>query len=349
MKTKFDSYVLNDIPEGCKRCIKGEKLVLFITGICPRKCNYCSLSEKRKDIDVIWANERKCSSPNDVIEEAIESNATSASITGGDPLSVLPRTIEYAKALKERFGRNFHIHIYLTPTLANESSLKQLASYIDEVRFHPSFLTRDLTQEENQKEINIIKKASEIFGKDNTGIELPLIPDKKEKMLSFINQVSEFISFVNLNEFEISDTNLDFVTENYVLNEDTCTIKGSKESGIWIINQLKKAKSKLRVNVCTAKTKLCHQYLERLKLHNILPFGERTSQGTVVYFTAPLTEESENQIKPFKDYYIDKKKNRIIISPKIIRKVIEKTQLKISKVEEYPTYDGDEVYVEPLN
>lgn len=349
MKTKFDAYVLNGIPEGCKRCIKGEKLVLFITGICPRKCNYCSLSEKRKDIDVIWANERKCSSPKDVIEEAIESNATSASITGGDPLSVLQRTIKYAKALKERFGKNFHIHIYLTPTLANEESLKRLSTCVDEVRFHPSFLTRDLTEKENQKEIEIIKTASKIFGKNNTGIELPLIPDKKEKILSFINQISQFIAFVNLNEFEISDTNLDFVTKNYVLNEDTCTIKGSKEAGIWIINQLKKAKSKLKINVCTAKTKLRHQYLERLKLHKILPFGERTNQGTVVYFATPRTEENENQIKPFKYYFIDRKKNRIIISPKIINKIIEQTSLQIKKIEEYPTYDGDEVYVEPLN
>ncbi|MEM4270739.1 MAG: 4Fe-4S cluster-binding domain-containing protein [Candidatus Pacearchaeota archaeon] len=348
-KTKFEAYVLNGIPEGCKRCIKGEKLVLFITGICPRKCNYCSLSEKRKDIDAIWANERKCSSPKEVIEEAIESNATSASITGGDPLSVLPRTIEYAKALKNKFGKSFHIHIYLTPSLANESSLKELSKCIDEVRFHPSFLTKDLPKEENEKEKNIIKLASEIFGINNVGIELPLIPDKKQQILDYIKQTSTFIGFVNLNEFEISDTNFDFVTENYILNEDGCRINGSKESGIWIINELKKLNSKLKVNVCTAKTKLRYQYLNRLKLHNILPFGEKTSEGTVIYFVTPLTSENEQEIKKFNGYFIDKKKNRIIISKKLIEKLLKKTSLKITKVEEYPTFDGDEVLVQPIN
>ncbi|MCX8159103.1 MAG: radical SAM protein [Candidatus Pacearchaeota archaeon] len=349
MKSKNYAYVLNDLPEGCKKCLKGEKLVLFITGICPRKCNYCSLSEKRKDKDEIWANERPCSSTEDVIQEVIDSNATSASITGGDPLSRLERTLEYAKALKNKFGKSFHIHIYLTPILANEHSLKELSNYIDEVRFHPSFLTRNLKKEENEKEINIIKIASQIFGKQNTGIELPLLPDKKQEILEYTIKISPFISFVNLNEFEISDTNFDFVTENYVLNEDTCTIKGSKESGIWIIKELEKENSKLNINVCTAKTKLQYQFKNRLKLHKILPYGTRTNSGTVIYFTTPLSKENEQKIKSFKDYFIDKKKNRIIISPKIIQKIIKQTSLKLAKVEEYPTFDGDEVLIQPLN
>jgi len=47
-KTKYDSYCINGIAEGCKYCVRGEKLVLFVSGKCSRQCWYCSLSNKRK-------------------------------------------------------------------------------------------------------------------------------------------------------------------------------------------------------------------------------------------------------------------------------------------------------------
>ncbi|MFA5084343.1 MAG: radical SAM protein, partial [Candidatus Paceibacterota bacterium] len=119
-KTKFASYCTNKLPEGCRFCVKGQKLVLFITGICSRNCFYCSLSEKRKNKDIVWANERECGSPKDAIAEAIASRAEGAGITGGDPLIVLDRTIKYAKALKKKFGKKFHIHIYLPTKLVTK-------------------------------------------------------------------------------------------------------------------------------------------------------------------------------------------------------------------------------------
>ena len=57
-KTKFYSKKIGSLARGCKQCVKGEKLVLFITGVCPRNCWYCSISEKKKNKDVIFANER---------------------------------------------------------------------------------------------------------------------------------------------------------------------------------------------------------------------------------------------------------------------------------------------------
>jgi pyruvate formate-lyase activating enzyme-like uncharacterized protein len=99
MKTKYDSYNLNGLPDGCKYCVRGEKLVLFVSGICSRKCWYCSLSDKRKNKDVICFNERIAKKNSDLYDEIIESNATSMGITGGDPLLYLSRTISYAKFL----------------------------------------------------------------------------------------------------------------------------------------------------------------------------------------------------------------------------------------------------------
>ena len=59
-----------NLSEGCKLCYQGAKLVLFISGLCDRTCWYCPLSEERKDVDVIFANDQKITTPDEAIEEA---------------------------------------------------------------------------------------------------------------------------------------------------------------------------------------------------------------------------------------------------------------------------------------
>lgn len=234
-KTKFGSYCLNGIAKGCKYCIKGEKLVLFVSGICSTGCVYCPLSNLRKGKDSVWANERECKEKiiEEIIGEAKQSNSLGAGITGGDPLIKLEETISYAKALKDRFGKDFHIHIYLSTKLVNIENLKKLSEVVDEVRFHPMFLLGE--EYDSEKDIKIIKIASDFFEKDNIGIELPIFPNKKREILEFIKNVSCDISFVNLNELEIGDSNFDYITKNYELDKNGYTVGGSISTGLKIL------------------------------------------------------------------------------------------------------------------
>ena len=98
--------------EGCIQCQMGSKLVLFITGNCHWRCDYCPLSETRRDIDHMFANERRCESFEEVIEEARAMRATGAGITGGDPLMARERTLEGIRRLKAEFGPSFPLHMY---------------------------------------------------------------------------------------------------------------------------------------------------------------------------------------------------------------------------------------------
>ena len=97
---------------GCIQCQMGSKLVLFITGNCHWQCDYCPLSETRRDIDWMFANERRCETFDEVIEEARAMRATGAGITGGDPLMARERTLEGISRLKSEFGPGFHLHMY---------------------------------------------------------------------------------------------------------------------------------------------------------------------------------------------------------------------------------------------
>lgn len=341
MKTSYSSYCENGIAQGCKFCVKGEKLVLFISGKCSRNCWYCSLSKKRKNVDKIWANERECSNVKDMLEEIKASRAIGAGITGGDPLLCLNRTLKYLKALR-KINKKFHIHIYLPTKKVNMNNLSKLSKYVDEIRFHPEFLINGKINEDIKK----IKLAGLFWNKPNIGIELPLIPEKKKEILNFINKIENYIGFVNLNEFELSETNFNLVTKKYKFNQGGYTINGSIEAGLWILNKLKK--TKLKVHLCTAELKNNFQFKNRLKRHKILPFGKRTGDGTVIYF---VIEADKNKLKSLNKKlkgYIDKQKSRIIINPKQIKQLIKSKQYKIFRVEEYPTYDRYEVEKEEL-
>ena len=349
--TKFDSYCLKnfDVADGCKYCVKGEKLVLFVSGRCSRNCKYCSLSNKRKNVDKIWANERECKNVNEIIEEAIESKAEGAGITGGDPLLCLNKTVGFVEALKKKFGKKFHIHIYLPTQLVTSEKLKKLKDAdVDEIRFHPKILDGEKVVESELEKISL---ANRFWQKKNIGIEIPIFPDKVQETFYFLKSAAELVGFINLNELEISDTNFEFIKRRYKLSEDTYTIKGSKEAGLEILKRIEKEKLGLKVHLCTARTKNLFQYKNRIKLREILPFGYKTEEGSVRYFAIYLKNEEE--LERFRknisgiEFFFDKKKNRILLSEKSAKKAFWLGFI-VERVEEIPTFDGIELERERL-
>ena len=135
-RTPANSLLLREMPEGCKLCIRGAKLVLFVTGICNHSCYYCPLSEKRRGKDVVYANERPVKSYADILEEARLMDALGTGITGGNPALKFKRVIRYLKLLKREFGKEHHVHMYCIGALPNEKLKELKDAGLDELRFH---------------------------------------------------------------------------------------------------------------------------------------------------------------------------------------------------------------------
>ena len=125
-KTPYYSWNNGKLPKGCQLCVQGKKLVLFVTGLCPRCCYYCPISDKKYRKDVIYADEWPVTNIHQIIEEAKLINAKGAGITGGDPLCRLWRALFCIRRLKKEFGKGFHIHLYTSLDLVNEKNMKQL-------------------------------------------------------------------------------------------------------------------------------------------------------------------------------------------------------------------------------
>lgn len=256
---------------GCILCHQGAKLVLFVTGRCSRTCWYCPLSRERKGLDVVYANDRQVHAPEDIIEEAKAMDALGTGITGGEPLLMPERVIEYCTLLKERFGKEHHIHLY-TGLAPDEATLMRLRGLVDEIRFHPP---QELWHRICETGYARAATAAREMGFE-TGIEVPALPG-----LEGLASILPLIDFLNINELEWGEHCAAAMRERGLEPEDGVhnAVRGSRQ---WAEGLC----SHDRVHWCSSVFKDSVQLRERLKRiarTTARPFDEVTDDGTVVY------------------------------------------------------------------
>lgn len=381
-KTPYYSWKLNELPDGCKQCVRGEKLVMFVTGICPRQCSYCPLSEQKKDRDVIFANERQLSDDKEIqsiITEAKACKSKGAGFTGGDPLARIERTYRYITLLKKTFGKKFHIHLYTTMDLLNEKNLTKLNdASLDELRFHP-----ELTNNKLWEKINLFydEKNNRKY-EFKLGIEIPVLPKSYSITQKVVDYFAPHIDFINLNELEISDADAFKIKNVHVRNNTYYGAAGSQEIAMEILRYINRKYPKMNVHYCTCKLKDKVQLGERLKRranNTARKFDIVTEDGTLlrgaIYLEKPgcdykkkLSETKNKEEIVLKLNFIKKElikkysipsslievdglKLRIITNIGIVQelaKYLKSQKLIPAIVEQYPTYDQMEVEVDFL-
>ncbi|MCX9085737.1 MAG: radical SAM protein [Candidatus Methanoperedens sp.] len=273
MESDNSGSFYNFLPEGCRLCYKGAKMVLFVTGICGKNCFYCPVSNERREKDIIFVNERRVSRDEDLIEEALLMDALGTGITGGEPLLRLDRVVHYIKLLKNKFGRSHHIHLYtaLAPDRGVLESLKNAG--LDEIRFHPP---QDLLPILDRTDYRASLIESYNLGL-SVGIEIPSIKCDLNEVISLLTEVN---GFLNLNELEFSETNFSCLKdrEYVVLNDTSSAAIGSKEAA--------QALDYGKLHFCSSRFKDAVQLRERFKRiakRSARNFDEVTEDGTLVY------------------------------------------------------------------
>ena len=247
-----------EIAEGCKRCVRGEKLVVFVTGVCGNGCPYCPVSDLKNAHDVIFANEAPVKDDEDLLKESEIMDATGAGITGGDPLAVLSRTERYIRLLKDRYGKGFHIHLYTPLLRVNESSLKRLHDAgLDEIRFHPKLDDKSLWPR--------LRLARSFDWQ--VGVEVPVLPAQEEGIRDLLDFIAKghLVDFVNLNEFEYADNE---VFERAGVHYDpkdasSYAVKGSADAAKRLLSHAQGLG--IPAHFCTAKSKDAVQLARRLQ------------------------------------------------------------------------------------
>ncbi|MDP7659185.1 MAG: radical SAM protein [Candidatus Thalassarchaeaceae archaeon] len=357
--------------EGCIQCQMGSKLVLFITGHCHWMCDYCPLSENRREIDFMYANERKVEIDdwNSVIEEARAMKATGAGITGGDPVMVRERVLEACRVLKSEFGADFHLHMYTSIPFRTEWASEFAEAGLDEIRFH--FL--DLDENKYRETMQACLDAGML-----TGVELPCEPDKEEQLLQLLETMREMpVQFLNLNELEITVGNHDNMEVRgfNLSSEITAGASGSAEVATKMRDRVMAAAIGVadpfdgitrepygyHLKFCTATYKdsgqLRRRFLRRGE-HTISPHEVLTDDGTLVFGAIDCTNEfAEDWIQeiheetglPRRFMFFDESNQRIEVPLSMAEELADVIEAPIALVEVHPTYERLEMTVVYLN
>lgn len=333
---------------GCEHCLEGSKMVLFVTGLCGTGCFYCPVSLEKKDRDVIYADEMPVSDHGDIIEEAVSIGATGTGITGGDPLLKMDRTLEAIGLLKNRFGKDHHIHLY-TSTMDPEKVAALRDAGLDEIRFHPP---ADLWDRMDETPLRVIAGIGGI----DVGIEVPALPNHEKRLEALLDFCdSAGVKFVNLNELEFSEGNWNVMGgEGYgVIDDVSSAVRGSAEAAADVM----KVRRKTPVHFCSSAFKDGVQLRRRL-IRRAERVAEEydivTEDGTIIRGLLYADDPEAAREMMSRDYDVPEELMRVIdfgleIACWIIEELAAELPYRCYVSERYPTADGLEVERAPLN
>jgi len=328
-------------------------MVLLITGVCRMGCFYCPLSEKKAGKDVIYANERKLTDVDEALEEADVMNAMGTGITGGDPLAVADRTRDAIESLKDRFGREHHVHLY-TMTIPSEELLSELRrAGLDEIRFH---VPVDHWSAEALRESGyhrVIGTARDLGL--STGIEVPAIPGMERQLEELCHSsMDSGAQFVNLNELELNYINCDALQERgYSTRSDVSSaVAGSHETGRSMVERFSEMGG-ATVHLCTVAFKDGVQLKNRIgrRAQRVMKgYHELTEDNTLIraLIFCPPTRESMEELRTRFEIDaemidVDEKNGCLTTAWYVGEEINPYITYKVAIIEEYPTHDALEV------
>jgi uncharacterized protein len=334
-------------------------MVLFVTGLCRFRCFYCPVSPTRNQRDVVYANERRVTCDDDVLDEVRAIGAAGTGITGGDPLGVVDRVEHYVRLLKGEFGSEHHLHLYTHEP--NPEKLARLArAGLDEFRLHiPPYLWGPL--EGAGGAYRRVLEEAPGWGV-RRGVEIPVLPGKEAELRRLLRTLERLkVDFVNLNELEFSETNeANLLARGYRSSgTDDWGVAGSRSLAQRLVREMHLG---VPVHHCSSRFKDGVQLRQRLlrRAERTAPaFAERTPDGTVrlgIVEAGPATDLDRWASRVARRlgvragrYRLDPASRCLELEPARLRRLAGRLRFPAFEVERYPTVDALEVERAPLN
>ncbi len=356
----YDDLITGKPPKGCELCAIGAKVVIFITGECLSSCYYCPISKERRR-DIQFVDEQPFSTIEELVKEANMIDALGAGITGGEPLLKLKQVTTIISELKSIFSENFHIHLYTGKALTYQELKTLHSSGLDEIRFHPT--TLNLLNEMK----NSITQASKLDW--DVGIEIPVIPNQDRKLNDIIIFAEETgLKFVNLNEFEFTETNFSVLQKMGFnpKNEFSSAVEGSRECAHKIIKQNKE--KNITLHFCSSsfkdKIQLKNRFIRRAQ-NFARGYDEITEEGLIVRGRIRVKEkENTHEILEFMKKELELPKTIVEIAAngttilthwtivedigEELNEIFEEMLLGIEIIHQYPYEEGFITYINPI-
>lgn len=341
------SRVRGALPRGCVLCQRGAKMVLLVTGRCGAGCWYCPLSAGKAGRDVVFADELRVRRAADMFLEARLIDAEGTGVTGGDPLCAPRRTLSLIRALKRRFGREHHIHLYTAGNFPASLVRALRRSGLDEMRFHPAPPLWE--RFDGTGAAALLREA--VGSGMAAGAEVPAIPGTGRALRSLARSLERAgADFLNLNELEYSETNFrELNRRGFGVRDDVSAgVRGSEGLARGLVEGLD---GRLAVHYCSSGFKDGVQLRRRImrRAQNVArPFEVVTPDGTLLkgIVEGPPSVlrrlRREHRVPAALSAY-DRRRGRAELAPRVLERVAGAFPGKAFVVEEYPTADALEV------
>ncbi len=188
---------LNALSPGCRACGEGTWNCLFVNGICNARCFYCPAAQQ--DVGEPTSNTVAYPTPDDYLHYVRRFDVRGVSLSGGEPLLTLDRTLRYLRAVRPVLGSGGYLWLYTNGRLATDDVLAQLADTgLDEIRFDLSATRYDTRP--------LARAARRIPA---VTVEVPAIPEHVGRLRERLPAlVDAGVRYLNLHELRATAHNL---------------------------------------------------------------------------------------------------------------------------------------------
>ncbi|MFI5363796.1 MAG: radical SAM protein [Elusimicrobiota bacterium] len=268
------------LPFGCRPCVKGRAACLSVTNVCTRDCFFCPNPRPRKDEACLGGLvvDDLPSAPRLVERFGLES----IGVSGGDPLTRLPRTLRLARALRRRFGPRLRMNLYTNGDLLTEAVLRRLKrAGVAEIR---------INLVANEFDLEPLKRALGHFR--DVVVEIPVVPEQRERLRRLIGELDELgLPHLVLHELAYSKENFAAMSRRgHRAKSPRFPVKGMRpvsESGLaaleLLLHALKTAR-RLSVYYCSHDTiEMINERGVRYRRSRLGPAGARLAKGLRCY------------------------------------------------------------------
>jgi pyruvate formate-lyase activating enzyme-like uncharacterized protein len=237
--TKVDCRSLSP---GCRECVAGSWSCLFINGRCNCSCFYCPSIQDQTGVP--QTNGIPFTSAADYGEYLALLGFTGASLSGGEPLLTLERTIEYLTAIRKRCGDAIHIWLYTNGTLLSADICRSLRDAgLDEIRFDIGAIRHNLKKV--RLAVGIIPTVT---------VEIPAVPEELQLMKGKIVEMAEAgVNYLNLHQLRLTPHNFRHLSRRgyTFIHGEKVTVVESELTALRLIRHALEERIPLPVNYCS--------------------------------------------------------------------------------------------------
>ncbi|WP_153306397.1 radical SAM protein [Desulfogranum japonicum] len=237
--TKLD---MTNLSPGCRLCVEGLWSCLFINGKCNGNCFYCPTSQD--EVGSPTTNTVSFQDSKDYIAYLRLFGFKGASISGGEPLLTLDKSVRFIRSIKKHFGENIYVWLYTNGILATRDIMKRLAGAgLDEIRFDIGATGYSMRHLEHA--VGVIPTVT---------VEIPAVPEENERMKCLLPTLYDCgVQHLNLHQLRLTPYNFEkMVIRNYrFLHGKKVTVLDSELTALELLLHGKKNNIKLPINYCS--------------------------------------------------------------------------------------------------